>query len=87
MFLLLIKANAIQIVQNEMTQKMQRMENQIQNSTKLIDTMQKEIKDLTRIIKTIETNPWPLGSYCILHSGPCPPGFSWSLEMVFTWKQ
>ena len=52
------------------------MENQIKNSTNLLNTMQKEIKDLTRINKTTETNPWPLGSYCILQSGPCPSAFS-----------
>lgn len=79
MFLLLInigmKLTQPQIVQNKTTQKMQRMEKEIRNSTNLINTMQKQIKEFARIIKTIQTNPWSSGSYCILHSGPCPPGF------------
>ena len=64
-----------QVVKNEMTQKIQPMEKEIKNSTSLINTMQKQIKNLTEIIKTIQTNSWPSGSYCILQSGPCPPGF------------
>ena len=71
-----IKLTRPQIVQNEMMQKIQRMEKQIKNSTNLINAMQKQIKDLTGIMKTIQTNPWPSGSYCILQSGPCPPGFT-----------
>ena len=77
-----------------MTQKIQRMEEEIKNSSNLINTMQKQIKDFAGIIKTIQTNPWPSGSYCILQSGPCPPGFisnqvtcvqfTCSVQMVFT---
>ena len=70
-----MKLTRPQKVQNEMTQKIQRMEREIKNSVNLISTMQKQIKDLAGILKTIQTNPWPSGSYCILQSGPCPPGF------------
>ena len=34
-----------QVVKNEMTQKIQPMEKEIKNSTSLINTMQKQIKD------------------------------------------
>ena len=55
MFLLLInigmKITQPQIVQNKMTQKIQRMEEEIKNSSNLINTMQKQIKDFAGIIK------------------------------------
>ena len=80
MFLLLtnigMKLTQPQVVQNEMTKKMQRMEKQIENSTNILNAVQKQIKDLTRRIQTIQTNSWPSGSYCILQSGPCPTGFT-----------
>ena len=62
-----MKLTQPQIVQNEVTQKIQQIEREIKNSTNLINTIQKQIEDFAGIIITIETNPWPSGSYCISH--------------------
>ena len=59
-----------QVVQNEITIKMQELEKQM-------TSYQKQISDLSNKLHYIQTNPaWPSGKYCILQSGSCPPGFT-----------
>lgn len=66
-----------QVVQNEITIKMQELEKQM-------TSYQKQINDLSKKLFHIQTNPaWPSGKYCIFQSGSCPPGFSSSFSLAF----
>lgn len=59
-----------QVVQNEITIKVEQMEKQMTSN-------QKQINDLSKKLFHIQTNPaWPSGKYCIFQSGSCPPGFT-----------
>ena len=61
-----ISLTSSQIVQSELTRKIHEMER----------FYQQKIKELSQKVQNMNTNPpWPLGSYCILQSGNCPPGF------------
>ena len=61
-----ISLTSSQIVQSELTRKLDQMER----------LYQQQIKELSQKIQNMNTNPpWPSGSYCVLQSGKCPPGF------------
>merc|ERR1719318_266430 len=46
-----------------------------ENSKRTEQSMKLQINDLQKKYDQVKVPKWPLGSYCILANGSCPPGF------------